>query len=166
MIADIQMPPTHTDDGLQAALRIREALPGTAILVLSQHVHRRYATALLEHGAQGIGYLLKQRVADSEQFCTDARRLVAGGSVLDPDVVEAMMARARRAEPLDRLTERQKEVLVLMAEGRSNSAIAARLTVTKQAVVKQAARIYDELGLPLDRDDHRRVLAVVRYLSR
>jgi DNA-binding NarL/FixJ family response regulator len=166
VVADIQMPPTHTDDGLQAALRIRAALPGTAIMVLSHHVQRRYAAALLGDGAAGIGYLLKERVADADAFCADARRLVDGGSVLDPEVVETMIARARRDEPLDRLTDRQREVLALMAEGRSNSAIAGRLTITEQAVVKHAAHIYDQLGLTPGPDDHRRVLAVVRYLAR
>jgi DNA-binding NarL/FixJ family response regulator len=166
VIADIQMPPTQTDDGLQAALRIRANAPDIAILVLSQHVQRRYATALLEDGANGVGYLLKQRVADVDGFCADARRLCAGGTVLDPEVVSTMISRARREDPLDRLTPRQLEVLALMAEGRSNAAIAERLTVTEQAVVKQAAKVYDELGLTPGPADHRRVLAVVRYLSR
>ncbi|MFN8204058.1 MAG: response regulator transcription factor [Solirubrobacteraceae bacterium] len=165
VIADIQMPPTHTDDGLQAALRIRAALPDVAVLVLSQHVQRRYATALLDRGADGVGYLLKQRVADGEAFCADARRLCAGGTALDPEVVATMLSRARHDDPLERLTPRQREVLALMAEGRSNAAIGERLFISEQAVVKHAAHIYAELGLAASPDDHRRVLAVVRYLS-
>jgi DNA-binding NarL/FixJ family response regulator len=166
VVADIQMPPGHADDGLRAALRIRAELPGTAVLVLSQHVQRRYAEALLEGGAAGVGYLLKQRVADVEGFCADARRLCAGGSVLDPEVVATMLSRPRREDPLERLTPRQREVLALMAEGRSNAAIAERLVITEQAVVKHAAHIYAELGLAPCPEDHRRVLAVVRYLAR
>jgi DNA-binding NarL/FixJ family response regulator len=165
VVADIQMPPTHTDDGLQAALRIRAALPGIAVLVLSQHVQRRYASALLEDGADGVGYLLKQRVVDGDAFCADVRRLCAGGTVLDPDVVSIMLSRARHDDPLERLTPRQREVLALMAEGRSNAAIGERLFISEQAVVKHAAHIYTELGLAAHPDDHRRVLAVVRYLS-
>ena len=166
VVADIQMPPTHTDDGLQAALRIRAALPQVAVLVLSQHVNRRYALALLGTRAEGTGYLLKQRVADVDGFCDDARRLCRGGTVLDPEVVNLMISRARHEDPLERLTARQREVLALMAEGRTNAAIAQRLTITEQAVVKHVARIYDELGLVPGGEDHRRVLAVVRYLSR
>jgi DNA-binding NarL/FixJ family response regulator len=165
VVADIQMPPAHTDDGLQAAMRIRIAQPRTAVLVLSHHVQRRYATALLSTGAERVGYLLKQRVSDVDLFCEDARRLCAGGSVLDPEVIAVMLSRARRDEPLDRLTDRQRQVLALMAEGRSNAAIAHRLTISEQAVVKHAARIYSELGLTPGPEDHRRVLAVVRYLS-
>jgi DNA-binding NarL/FixJ family response regulator len=164
VVADIQMPPGNADDGLQAALRIREALPGIALLVLSQHVQRRYASALLDGGAEGIGYLLKQRVADIDGFLADARRLCAGGSVLDPEVVAAMLTRPRRDDALERLTPRRREVLALMAEGRSNAAIGARLSITEQAVVKHAAHIYAELGLEPGPEDHRRVLAVVRSL--
>ncbi|UGS35117.1 response regulator transcription factor [Capillimicrobium parvum] len=166
VVADIQMPPTLTDDGLQAALRIRAALPGIGVLVLSQHVQRRYAAALLDGGADGVGYLLKQRVADVDAFCADARRLCAGGTVLDPEVVSTMLSRARHDDPLDRLTPRRREVLALMAEGRSNAAIGERLCISEQAVVKHAAHIYGQLGLTAGPDDHRRVLAVVRYLSR
>lgn len=166
VIADIQMPPTNTDDGLQATLRIRAALPDTAILVLSQHVQRRYATTLLENGARGVGYLLKQRIADTTTFCSDARRLCDGETVLDPEIVETMLSRPRHQDPLERLTPRQREVLALMAEGRSNAGIAERLVVTEQAVVKHAAHIYQELGLTPCPEDHRRVLAVIRYLTR
>lgn len=165
VVADIRMPPGNADDGLQAALRIRASIPGVAILVLSQFVNQRYATELLDGGSEGVGYLLKQRVADVDRFRADVRRLCAGGSVLDPEVVAAMLARPQRDDALDRLTERQREVLALMAEGRSNAAIAERLTVTDKAVVKHVSHIYDELGLAPAADDHRRVLAVVRYLS-
>jgi len=166
VIADVRMPPTQTDEGLRAALEIRAAQPEVAILVLSQHVHRRYASELLESAAEagGVGYLLKQRVADGESFCSDLRRVCAGASVLDPEVVAAMLARTR-SDPLDRLTPRQHEVLSLMAEGRSNAAIAERLVLTEKAVIKHASHIYDELGLAPCPDDHRRVLAVIRYLN-
>jgi DNA-binding NarL/FixJ family response regulator len=167
-IADIRMPPTQTDEGLRAALTIREAKPQIAILVLSQHVQRQYASELLESsaGAGGVGYLLKQRVADGESFCSDLRRICAGGTVLDPEVVTAMLGRARADDPVDRLTPRQRDVIALMAEGRSNAAIAERLFLTEKAVIKHVSHIYDELGLKPDVDDHRRVLAVTRYLNR
>jgi DNA-binding NarL/FixJ family response regulator len=164
VVADIRMPPTNTDDGLRAALRIRDALPDTAILVLSQHVQQRYALELLQGRARGVGYLLKQRVADVDAFCADARRVAEGGSVLDPDVVAAMLARGRR-DRIDGLTPRQRAVLALMAEGRSNSAIAERLYLTEKAVVKHVSHIYDALDLAPRPEDHRRVLAVVRYLT-
>jgi DNA-binding NarL/FixJ family response regulator len=164
VVADIRMPPTNTDDGLRAALRIRGVLPATAVLVLSQHVRQRYALELLEGGARGVGYLLKQRIADVAAFCADARRVAEGGSALDPDVVAAMLARGRR-DPIDGLTPRQRGVLALMAEGRSNSAIAERLYLTEKAVVKHVSHIYDALDLAPSPEDHRRVLAVVRYLT-
>lgn len=168
VVADIRMPPTQTDEGLRAALEIRESNPRTAILVLSQHVQRQYASELLESGAGagGVGYLLKQRVADGDSFCADLRRICEGASVLDPEVVAAMLARARRDDPVDRLTERQREVLVLMAEGRSNAGIAERLCLSRKAVIKHVSHIYGELGLRESPDDHRRVLAVMRYLQR
>jgi len=166
VVADIQLPPQHADDGLQAALTIKRASPGVAVLILSQHVQQRYAEELLQDGAGGVGYLLKQRVADVDSFCTDARRVAGGGTVLDPEVVSAMLARARRSDPMGRLTLRQHEVLALMAEGRSNTAIAKQLSLTGKAVVRHISHIYDELGLALCSDDHRRVLAVVRYLTR
>jgi DNA-binding NarL/FixJ family response regulator len=168
VVADIRMPPTQTDEGLRAALEIRESKPQIAIVVLSQHVQRQYARELLESGARGggVGYLLKQRVTDGDSFCRDLRRICAGASVLDPEVVDAMIARARRADPVDRLTPRQRDVLALMAEGRSNAGIAERLCVSQKAVIKHVARIYDELGLRQGADDHRRVLAVTRYLTR
>jgi DNA-binding NarL/FixJ family response regulator len=165
VVADIRMPPDDTDDGLRAALEIRRSEPAIAILVLSHHVQQRYARELMDAGAERIGYLLKQRVADVETFCSDVRRICAGGVVLDPEVVASMLARARRDDPIERLTPRQREVLALMAEGRSNQAIAKRLILTEKAVVKHVSHIYDELGLPPCPDDHRRVLAVVRYLT-
>jgi DNA-binding NarL/FixJ family response regulator len=167
VIADIRMPPTQTDEGLRAAIQIRETWPDIAVLVLSHHVQRRYARELLESGAdaRGIGYLLKQRVADAESFCSDVRRVCAGGSVLDPEVVSIMLARTRR-DPLERLTPRQREVLALMAEGRSNAGIAERLCLSEKAVIKHVTNIYDELGLERRIDDQLRVLAVMRYLDR
>ena len=166
VIADVRMPPTQTDEGLRAALEIRDAEPRIAIVVLSQHVQRRYASELMRSGdgAGGVGYLLKQRVADSEAFCADVRRVAGGASVLDPEVVSAMLGRSER-EPLEQLTERQREVLALMAEGRSNAGIAERLFLTERAVIKHVSHIYDELGIRPAADDHRRVLAVVRYLE-
>ena len=168
VIADIRMPPTQTDEGLRAALRIRASKPQIAIVVLSQHVQDEYARELLESGAGagGVGYLLKQRVADGDSFCSDLRRICAGASVLDSEVVAAMLGRGRVDNPLDRLTPRQRDVLALMAEGRSNAGIGERLFLTERAVSKHVSHIYDELGIPPCVDDHRRVLAVVRYLGR
>jgi DNA-binding NarL/FixJ family response regulator len=165
VVTDIRMAPQHAGDGLQAALAIKRATPGAAVLVLSQDVQQRYAEELLESGAGGIGYLLEQRIADVDSFCADAHRVAAGGTVLDPEVVSAVLTRARRYDPLARLTSRQREVLALMAEGRSNTAIAERLSLTSKAVVRHVSHIYDELGLEPSPDDHRRVLAAVRYLS-
>jgi DNA-binding NarL/FixJ family response regulator len=167
VVADIRMPPSQTDEGLRAALEIRESSPQIGILVLSQHVQRSYARELLESGAGagGVGYLLKQRVADSDSFCSDLRRICSGGSVLDPEVVSTMLARTR-GDPLERLTPRQREVLALMAEGRSNAGIADRLFLSEKAVIKHVSHVYDELGLGPCADDHRRVLAVMRYLDR
>ncbi|MBS1860089.1 MAG: response regulator transcription factor [Actinobacteria bacterium] len=166
VVADIRMPPRNADDGLQAALRIRAEHPETAVLLLSQHVQRSYATELVEQGTVAVGYLLKDRVADVASFLADVHRVAAGGCVLDPEVVATMMARPRRDDLLERLTPRQLEVLSLMAEGRSNRAIAERLTLTTKAVGRHVTHIYETLGLGLAEEDHRRVLAVVRYLSR
>jgi DNA-binding NarL/FixJ family response regulator len=167
VIADIRMPPDNTDDGLRAALEIRATRPQTAIVILSQHVNRQYARQLMEDGTLGIGYLLKQRVADVDTFLADLRRVADGGSALDPEVVSAMLARARRDDrAIENLTPRQTEVLGLVAEGRSNAAIARRLVISDKAVVQHVSRIYDQLQLGQSDDDHRRVLAVVRYLSR
>lgn len=165
VVTDIRMPPNGTDDGLQAALRIRAEHPEIAVLVLSQHVQRSYATELVEQGTVGVGYLLKQRVANFASFSADVRRVAAGQCVLDPEVVATMMSRPRRDAILESLTPRQREVLALMAEGRSNGAIAERLTLTTKAVVRHVSHIYDTLGLEPTGEDHRRVLAVVRYLA-
>jgi DNA-binding NarL/FixJ family response regulator len=164
-IVDIKMPPTHTDEGLRAARSIREELPGTAVLVLSQYVEEDYAVDLLAGSAEGIGYLLKDRVADIERFIDSIRRVADGGSVLDPEVVSRMLGRRRLGEPLDALTARESEVLTLMAEGRSNHAIATELVITERAVEKHVTSIFAKLNLPATADDHRRVLAVLTYLQ-
>ena len=166
VLSDIRMPPHNADDGLRAALDIRRSRPQTAIMILSQHVNRRYALELLEDGTSGVGYLLKQRVGDGERFCRDVLRVGSGDAVLDPEVVSAMLARARHDDAIDRLSPRQLEVLELVAQGRSNAAIAQRLVITEKAVVQHVSRIYDHLGLAPSGQDHRRVLAVARYLSR
>lgn len=167
VVTDIRMPPTNTDDGLMAALRIRRELPGTAVVVLSQHLQRRYAVELLAKHPGGVGYLLKQRVSDVTTFCENVRRVGAGGTALDPEIVALMLARARRGgNAIDALTDRQRQVLELMAAGYTNSAIARRLSLTDKSVVAHASRIYDSLGLIPDDDGHRRVLAVVQYLNR
>jgi len=167
VVTDIRMPPTHTDEGLTAALRIRRELPGTPVVVLSQHVQRRYARDLLAEGTEGVGYLLKQRIADVGTFLDDLARVADGGTALDPDVVAVMVGRARHSEAaVSGLTPRQQEVLALVAEGRSNASIAAKLFVTEKAVVQHVSRIYDALGLANDADAHRRVQAVIRYLNR
>jgi DNA-binding NarL/FixJ family response regulator len=166
LVADIRMPPTNTDDGLRAAIEARSRIPGLPVLVLSQYLQRDYAVELLESGDEGIGYLLKQRIADVERFIADLRRIVAGGTVLDPEVVAAMVGRHRAEEdPVAQLTERQREVLELMAQGRSNAAIAEQLGVSERAIVRHTSNIYEELDLGTSADDHRRVLAVVRFLS-
>lgn len=166
VITDIRMPPTFTDEGLVTALRLRRAYPGIAVVVLSQHVQRRYATELLDQGRGGFGYLLKQRIADVTTFTSDLRRVAQGGTALDPEVVSVMVSRASRTGGvIGALTPRQLEVLGLMAEGRSNAAIASRLVLSEKAVVQHTSHIYDTLGLPLDADDHRRVLAVIRFLD-
>ncbi len=167
VVTDIRMPPSHTDEGLLAALRIRQTHPGVAVVVLSQYVQRRYATELLEHREGGVGYLLKQRIADVRTFTADLRRVQQGGTALDPDVVAVLVSRASRAgdDAVAGLTPRQLEVLGLMAEGRSNAHIAARLGTSEKAVVQHTSRIYDAFGLPVAADDHRRVLAVIRYLA-
>jgi DNA-binding NarL/FixJ family response regulator len=165
VIADVRMPPSQTDEGLRAALEIRDAEPEIGILVLSHHVEVRYAVELLSENASGVGYLLKQRVADLDRFFAALERIAAGGSVIDPEVVSAMLGRAKR-DPVEELTPRQREVLALMAEGRTNAGIAAELVITEKAVAKHVAAIFEALGLPPTADGHRRVLAVIRYLSR
>jgi DNA-binding NarL/FixJ family response regulator len=166
VVTDVRMPPSYTDDGLRAALEVRRALPQTAIVVLSQHLYRQYAQELLAEQSAGVGYLLKQRIADIPTFCADLQRVCAGGTVLDPEVVALMMSRARKeAESVECLTGRQLDVLALMAEGKSNAAIARTLSISEKMVVHHTSRIYHELGLLQSDDDHRRVLAVVRYLE-
>ncbi len=166
VITDIRMPPSHSDEGLVAALAIRRQHPDMAVVVLSQHMQRRYASELLAASNGKVGYLLKQRIADVETFLADLHEVAAGGTALDPDVVALMVARAKRSDGAVRnLTPRQQEVLALMAEGRSNARIAAELFLSEKAVVQHTSRIYDSLNLTLDGDSHRRVLAVMRYLS-
>ena len=165
-IVDIRMPPTHTDEGLRAAKAIRARWPQIGILVLSQHVNTRYALELLSSGTDGIGYLLKERVSDLDELSSSVDRVGNGGSVLDPAVVGELVGRRRQAgNPLERLTDREREVLALMAEGRSNRAIAERLFVTDHTVEKHVKSIFGSLALPQSPDDHRRVLAVITYLN-
>jgi DNA-binding NarL/FixJ family response regulator len=163
-IVDVRMPPTHTDEGLRAALEVRRRSPDTAILVLSQYVEERYATELIGGSARGVGYLLKDRVADVPEFLAAVRRVGEGGAAIDPEVVAQLLGRRRRADPLERLTPRELEVLGLMAEGLSNQAIAERLVVTEGAVEKHISSIFAKLDLPGDAAGHRRVLAVLTYL--
>jgi DNA-binding NarL/FixJ family response regulator len=165
VLSDIRMPPTHTDDGLRAAIAIRSAHPGTPVMLISQYVQRRYALELVSDDPGGIGYLLKQRITDVRTFCEDLRAVGAGGTVLDPEVVAAMMDRSTRGRAMDRLTPRQREVLAAIAQGQSNAAIARSLSITEKAVVQHTSHIYDELDLPLSEESHRRVLAVLRYLA-
>jgi DNA-binding NarL/FixJ family response regulator len=163
-IIDVRMPPDNTDDGLRAALAIRDELPEAGILLLSQYVEDRYLGKLLAGGAEGVGYLLKDRVAEVERLTEAVERVAAGGSVLDPDVVAQMLGRARDQGPLDSLTEREREALALMAEGRTNRAIAAELYVSERAVERHVTSIFGKLELPTGEQDHRRVLAVLAYL--
>lgn len=163
-IVDIRLPPTHTDDGLRAALAAREQLPGLPILVLSQYVEPVYAQELLADQAGGVGYLLKDRVFSDDQFVDAIRTVAGGGTVMDPQVVTKLLGRRSRSEPLSRLSERERQVLELMAEGRSNSAIAHRLFVSEKAVSKHSTSIFTKLELSPSDDDNRRVLAVLAYL--
>jgi DNA-binding NarL/FixJ family response regulator len=165
-IVDIRMPPTHTDEGLRAAKLIRERWPRVGILVLSQYVQARYAVELLAHGTEGVGYLLKDRVSDLGELTDSVRRIGEGSSVLDPAVVSQLVGQRRKGStPLEDLTERELEVLALMAEGRSNKAIAERLFITEHTVEKHVKNIFATLRLPQSEDDHRRVLAVVTFLN-
>ena len=165
VVADVRMPPTHSDEGLRAALVIRSRWPAVAVLVLSQYVEERYATELLAGDTRGVGYLLKDRVADVESFLEALHRVRAGGTALDPEVVSQIFARSRRAAPLAALTPRERDVLALMAEGRSNAGIAAELVVSEGAVEKHISGIFGKLALPAAPTDHRRVLAVLKYLE-
>ena len=165
-IVDIRMPPTHTDEGLRAAHEIRARHPSVAILVLSQFVRPSYALELLSEGTEGLGYLLKDRVSDLDELTSSVRRVAEGGSVLDPLVVQQLVSRPRTGpDPLDDLTEREREVLELMAEGRSNRAIGEQLFITEHTVEKHVKNILGKLRIPPSADDHRRVLAVLTYLN-
>jgi DNA-binding NarL/FixJ family response regulator len=163
-VVDVRMPPDNTDDGLRAALEIRERQPETGVLVLSQYVEEGYALDLVGEGGGGVGYLLKDRVADLDRFTDSVRRVGSGGSALDPDVVARLLGRSRRDDPLEEITPREREVLELMAEGRSNGAIAEALVVTERAVEKHVTSIFGKLGLRPTAEDHRRVLAVLTFL--
>lgn len=170
VIIDVRMPPDFTDDGLRAALELRRGHPGLPVLVFSQYVETRHVYDLLAAGggpgaATGVGYLLKDRVADVAEFFGTLDRLAAGGTVLDPDVVKELLAASGRSDAMSRLTGREREVLALMAEGRSNSAIAASMVITQRAVEKHVTGIFHKLRLPASDADHRRVLAVLRYLG-
>ncbi|MGN5631321.1 response regulator [Streptomyces sp. AC154] len=163
-VVDVRMPPGFTDEGVRAALVIRQQWPDTAVLLLSQYVEERYAVDLLATNTSGVGYLLKQRIADVEEFAESARRVAAGGTALDPQVVAQLLVR-RHSDPLDRLTPREREVLELMAGGRSNAGIAAGLVISDSAVAKHINSIFTKLDLPRAEADHRRVLAVLRLLG-
>ena len=163
-VVDIQMPPTRTDDGLRAAIHIRSEHPSTRVLVLSQYVEERYAVDLIGECAEGVGYLLKDRVGDLDEFADAVRRVGEGGSVLDPEVVTRMLARPRHDNPMDELSPRERDVLELMAQGRSNQGIAEKLWITESAVEKHVTAIFEKLGLERDFEDHRRVLAVLAFL--
>jgi DNA-binding NarL/FixJ family response regulator len=164
-VVDIRMPPTHTDEGVRAALVIRAQHAGVAVLMLSQYVEERYATDLIASDTRGFGYLLKDRVADVTEFVEAVRRVGAGGTALDPEVVSQLLVRSRRKDPLGALTPRETDVMRLMAEGRSNNGIAAELVVSEGAVEKHVSSIFTKLALPPAEQDHRRVLAVLRYLE-
>jgi DNA-binding NarL/FixJ family response regulator len=164
-VVDVRMPPTHTDEGLRAAREIRAELPQVSVLVLSQYVEVAYARELLAESAEGLGYLLKDRVADVDALTDAVRRVGGGGSALDPEVVSQMLGRRRDDDPLEQLTPREREVLGLMAEGRSNGAIAAELVVSERAVEKHVTGIFSKLDLGASSEDHRRVLAVLRFLD-
>jgi DNA-binding NarL/FixJ family response regulator len=164
-VVDVRMPPTFTDEGLRAAISLRVAHPGTGVLVFSQYVETRYASRLLADQAAGVGYLLKDRVADVAEFISALERVAAGGTALDPEVVRMLMRAGRQAGGVGSLTGREREVLALMAEGRSNAGIAAELVVSPGAVEKHVAAIFGKLGLPPAGSDNRRVLAVLQYLN-
>jgi DNA-binding NarL/FixJ family response regulator len=164
VVTDIQMPPDRTDDGLRAALEIRASQPAVGVLVLSQFLEDRYAFELVSAGAQGVGYLLKEKVGDLYTFTDAVRRVAGGGSALDPDVVARLIGRPRRNRPLDQLSKREREVLALVAEGRSNAGVAQALVISVAAVERHVTGIFDKLGLHQSPEQHRRVLAVLTYL--
>ena len=164
VITDIRMPPTHTNEGLVAALQIRSEFPHVAVMVLSQYVETTYAVKLLGDNPRGVGYLLKDRVANSQELCEAIQRVVQGGSVIDPEVVAELLGRRRERDPVQELTDRERQILALMAEGRSNQAICERLYLSTRTIETHVAHIFTKLGLPPSTDDHRRVLAVLAYL--
>ena len=164
-VVDVRLPPAFADDGLQAALAARREVPGLPVLLLSQYVEQLYARELLADQAGAVGYLLKDRVFSDDQFVDAIRTVAAGGTVMDPEVVTKLLGRRSRDEPITRLSAREREVLALMAEGRSNTAIAQRLFITEKAVSKHTTSIFIKLGLAADQDDNRRVLAVLAYLN-
>ncbi|TCO56744.1 LuxR C-terminal-related transcriptional regulator [Actinocrispum wychmicini] len=164
-VVDVRMPPTFTDEGIRAALAVRRSAPSVGLLVFSQHIETRYAAELLSGGTRGVGYLLKDRVADTRDFLAACEQVAAGGTVLDPEVVTQILGASRRATDLAALTAREREVLGLMAEGRTNTAIAKALFVSDGSVEKHISSIFTKLGLPPSDTDHRRVLAVLRYLA-
>jgi DNA-binding NarL/FixJ family response regulator len=164
VVTDIQMPPDRTDDGLRAALEIRAAQPEVGVLILSQFLEDRYAFELVADGAQGVGYLLKEKVGDLRMFTDAVRRVASGGSALDPDVVARLIGRPRRNSPLDQLTKRERQVLSLIAEGRSNAGVADELVITIAAVERHVTSIFDKLDLRQSPEQHRRVVAVLTYL--
>ncbi|MFI0907972.1 LuxR C-terminal-related transcriptional regulator [Streptomyces sioyaensis] len=165
VVADVRMPPTHTDEGVRAAIRLRKDHPGLGVLVLSQYVEEQYATELLAGSTRGIGYLLKDRVAEVREFVDAVVRVAGGGTALDPEVVAQLLGRSRQQDVLAHLTPREREVLGLMAEGRTNSAVARQLVVSAGAVEKHVSNIFLKLGLAQSDGDHRRVLAVLTYLN-
>jgi DNA-binding NarL/FixJ family response regulator len=165
VVADIRMPPTYTDEGLRAALELRQTHPGTAVLVLSQYIETTYAARLLQGSPAGVGYLLKDRVADVTEFADAVTRVAAGGTALDREVVSQLLAASRHTGGMDPLTPREREVLTLMAEGRSNAGIATALVLSPGTIEKHVASIFGKLGLPASESDNRRVLAVLRYLG-
>ena len=164
-VVDVRLPPSYTDEGLRAAIEARRQTPGLPVLVLSQHVEQLYARELLADGSGGVGYLLKDRVLNADQFIDAVNRVASGGTVMDPDVIAKLLANRPAAGPIDQLTAREREVLALMAEGRSNAAISQRLFVSEGAVGKHTASIFTKLNLSVSDDDNRRVLAVLAYLN-
>ncbi|GAB2722040.1 response regulator [Kitasatospora kifunensis] len=165
VVSDIRMPPTHTDEGLRAVIELRTANPALAVLIFSQYVETQYASRLLAGGSAGVGYLLKERVLDAQDFIDALERVAAGGTALDPEVINQLMGASPTRNTVDELSPREREVLALMAQGRSNAAIATGLVVTERAVEKHVANIFLKLQLPVSSADHRRVLAVLRYLG-